>query len=182
MNKVFEKIIEKLEEQKAKGIYDSNSIIGEKNVWAKAIEIVKHESEKYKYSECGFVSKSDVLKVIEDIKCNDNTPKNYGTLLDIMRKIRILPTVRYIDWIPCSERLPEERDWYLCVFEEVDTGFIGLPYIADYLMGSHTKFTTEDGWIIRNCSDREDGSAEYYKNLRCVAWHPLPLPYQPKGE
>lgn len=85
-------------------------------------------------------------------------------------------------WIPCSERLPEERDWYLAVFEEVDTGFIGLPYIADYLMGSHTKFTTEDGWIIRNCSDTEDGSAEYYKNLRCVAWQPLPEPYQPKGE
>ena len=82
------------------------------------------------------------------------------------------------DWIPCSERLPEERDWYLAVFEEVDTGFIGIPYIADYLMGSHTKFTTEDGWIIHNCSDREDESAEYYKNLRCVAWQPLPQPYQ----
>lgn len=80
-------------------------------------------------------------------------------------------------WIPCSERLPEERDWYLAVFEEVDTGFIGIPYIADYLMGSHTKFTTEDGWIVRNCSDREDESAEYYKNLRCVAWQPLTQPY-----
>lgn len=85
-------------------------------------------------------------------------------------------------WIPVSDRLPEERDWYLAVFEEVDTGFIGLPYIADYLMGSHTEFTTEDGWIIHNCSDREDESAEYYKNLRCVAWQPLPHPYQPKGE
>ena len=46
MQDVFEKIIEKLEEQKTKGIYDSNSIIGEKNVWAKAIEIVKQEAEK----------------------------------------------------------------------------------------------------------------------------------------
>ena len=135
MQAVFEKIIEKLEEQKVKGIYDSSSIIGEKNVWAKAIEIVKQEAEKY----------------------------NNG-------------------WIPCSERLPEERDWYLAVFEEVDTGFIGLPYIADYLMGSHTEFTTEDGWIIHNCSDREDESAEYYKNLRCVAWQLLPEPYQPNGE
>ena len=26
-------------------------------------------------------------------------------------------------WIPCNERLPEERDWCLAVFEEVDTGF-----------------------------------------------------------
>ena len=81
-------------------------------------------------------------------------------------------------WIACSEWLPEEIDWYLAVFEEVDTGFIGIPYIADYLMGSHTKFTTEDGWIIHNCSDREDESAEYYKNLRCVAWQPLPEPFK----
>ena len=77
-------------------------------------------------------------------------------------------------WIPCSERLPEERDWCLAVFEEVDTGFIGIPYIAEYLMGKHTIATTEDGWIIHNCTDREDVSSEYYKKLRCVAWQPLP--------
>ena len=81
-------------------------------------------------------------------------------------------------WIPCSERLPEERDWYLAVFKEVDTGFIGLPYIADYLMGKHTIYTTEDGWIIHNCTDREDVSSEYYKKLRCVAWQPLPQPFK----
>ena len=47
MQAVFEKIIEKLEEQKVKGIYDSSSIIGEKNVWAEAIGIVKQEAEQY---------------------------------------------------------------------------------------------------------------------------------------
>ena len=54
MQMVFEKIIEKLEEEKAKGIYDSNSIIGEKNVWAEAIEIVKQEAEQYEecYKDC----------------------------------------------------------------------------------------------------------------------------------
>ena len=81
-------------------------------------------------------------------------------------------------WIPCSERLPEERDWCLAVFEEVDTGFIGIPYIAEYLMGKHTIATTEDGWIIHNCTDREDVSSEYYKKLRCVAWQPLPEPFK----
>ena len=81
-------------------------------------------------------------------------------------------------WIPCSERLPEERDWCLAVFEEVDTGFIGLPYIAEYLMGKHTIATTEDGWIIHNCTDIENEYAEYYKKLRCVAWQPLPEPFK----
>lgn len=81
-------------------------------------------------------------------------------------------------WIACSERLPEERDWCLAVFEEVDTGFIGIPYIAEYLMGKHTIATTEDGWMIHNCTDREDVSSEYYKKLRCVAWQSLPEPFK----
>ena len=85
------------------------------------------------------------------------------------------------DWIPCSERLPEERDWYLAVFQEPDTGFIGVPYIADYLLGAHTNYTTNEGWIIKDCTDH-DGACEYYKDLLCVAWQPLPAPYQPKGE
>ena len=134
MQALFEKIIEKLEEQKS-GLTEWAEDEAFKFATDKAIEIVKQEAEKYKGG-----------------------------------------------WIPVSDRLPEERDWYLAVFEEVDTGFIGLPYIADYLMGSHTEFTTEDGWIIHNCSDREDESAEYYKNLRCVAWQPLPKPFQPNGE
>ena len=87
-----------------------------------------------------------------------------------------------VGWIPCSERLPEERDWCLAVFEEVDTGFIGIPYIAEYLMGTHTIATTEDGWIIHNCTDMENEYAEYYKKLRCVAWQPLPEPYKAESE
>lgn len=35
-----------------------------------------------------YVKKDDILKFIEDIKCNDNVPKNYGTVLDIMLYIR----------------------------------------------------------------------------------------------
>lgn len=58
MNKEFEKIIEKLEEEKVKGIYDSSSIIGEKNVWGKAIEIVKQEAGKYNN---GWISVKETL-------------------------------------------------------------------------------------------------------------------------
>jgi hypothetical protein len=86
-------------------------------------------------------------------------------------------------WIPVEKALPKERDWYLAMFKEPDTGFMGLPFIADYLMGVHTNYTTEDGWIIANCTDTEEVSAEYYKKLVCVAWMPLPSPspYEPKG-
>ena len=80
-------------------------------------------------------------------------------------------------WIPVSERLPEERDWYLAVFKEPYTGFIGIPYIADYLLGKHTAYTTKEGWIIKDCTDGKD-SCEYFKELECVAWQPLPEPYK----
>lgn len=84
------------------------------------------------------------------------------------------------NWIPCSERLPEKRDWCLALFKEPYTGFVGLPKIAEYLMGSYTAYTTKEGWIISNCTDREDVSSEYYKDLICVAWMPLPNAYNAK--
>ena len=38
-----------------------------------------------------------MLKLIEDIKCDDGIPKNYGTLLDVMRKIRALPAADILE-------------------------------------------------------------------------------------
>lgn len=91
------------------------------------------------------------------------------------------PTID-VGWIPCSERLPEERDWYLGIFEEPDTGWINpLPFICDYLLGTKTKVTTKEGWILRGFTDREE-YIDYYFNLECVAWMPLPKPYREDGE
>lgn len=118
----------------------------------------------------------------EYITCKD-CAKEHRQLAEWLKELKQLrKQTKTGHWIPCSERLPEERDWYLAVFEEVDTGFIGLPYIADYLMGKHTIYTTEDGWIIHNCTDIEGGASEYYKKLRCVAWQPLPEPYKAESE
>jgi len=44
---MIEKILERLEAEKAKGHYDFNSVIGEKNVWQKAIEIVQEVAKEY---------------------------------------------------------------------------------------------------------------------------------------
>jgi len=83
------------------------------------------------------------------------------------------------EWIPVSEGLPKDRDWYLGVFrepDEPDTGFLGLPYICDYV-GEVTKGTTNEGWILRHCTD-VDNVPDYFRNLICVAWQPLPEPYK----
>ena len=84
MQTVFEKIIEKLKEQKVKGIYDSSSIIGEKNVWAEAIDIVKQEAEKYKV---GWIPVSEKLPeeafgcLVTVIDCNPVTLTEFENIL-----------------------------------------------------------------------------------------------------
>ena len=84
-------------------------------------------------------------------------------------------------WIPVSERLPNDRDWYLGIFKEPDTGWINpMPFICDYV-GSETKATTKEYWILRGFTD-SDERTDYYFNLECVAWMPLPEPYKAESE
>lgn len=54
-----------------------------------------------------YVRKDDVLFLIEEIKCNNDIPKNYGTLLDIMRKIREMPA---LDLESVIEQLEKEKE------------------------------------------------------------------------
>ena len=78
MQEVFENIIEKLEEQKAKGIYDSNSIIGEKNVWAKAIEIVKQEAEQYELYDTISIHTNGLEEGIRCAVCTNQIKSDTG--------------------------------------------------------------------------------------------------------
>lgn len=72
-------------------------------------------------------------------------------------------------WIPASERLPEERDWYLAVFKEKDTGYQLIPRVSEYI--------GENKWRI---IDEEAFVKNYMDILKCVAWMPLPKPYEPQ--
>ena len=84
------------------------------------------------------------------------------------------------EWIHVSDELPQDRDWYLGVFREPDTGYIiDLPFVCDYV-GYPTEGTTNDAWILRGLTDIDNPSI-YYKNLECVAWQPLPERYKKGG-
>lgn len=48
MKEFIDKLISRLEEEKAKGIYDYNSVADVKGAWEKAIEIVKEIAEQMK--------------------------------------------------------------------------------------------------------------------------------------
>ena len=191
MNKVFEKIIEELEKVKTINIDVGFGTIYKTIRKDTVIEIVKQEAGQFGRDTNVSTNGNDVLEfanLLKELCCKkdedyDNPVISPKYLNDTIENLLLDFNEQYNNgWIPCSERLPDKRDWYLAVFQEVDTGFIGLPFIADYLMGSHTNYTTEDGWIIANCTDIEEHRAEYYKKLKCIAWQPLPQPYQPKGE
>lgn len=78
-------------------------------------------------------------------------------------------------WISVKDRLPTDRSWYLGIFQEADTGWVNpIPFICDYI-GRIAPATTEEGWIIRHCTD-EENSCEYYHKLVCKYWMPLPEP------
>nr|DAX01177.1 MAG TPA: Protein of unknown function (DUF551) [Bacteriophage sp.] len=78
-------------------------------------------------------------------------------------------------WIPVSEKLPEERDWFLAVFRELDTGYQLIPRVAEFINRPDDEHATSDGWHIINFFE---GPKEYMKLLKCVAWMPLPEPYK----
>ena len=73
-----DKVVEQLEEQKVKGIYDSSSIIGEKNVWAKAIEIVKQEAEQYELYDTILIHTNGLEEGIRCAVCTNQIKSDIG--------------------------------------------------------------------------------------------------------
>ena len=128
------------------------------------------------------VKRESVLNTLDtmDKALDENrTVEDYKELLKECYK-ELLPVTPKQRWIPVSEKLPNDRDWYLGIFKEPDTGWVNLlPFICDYV-GRETKATTKEYWILRGFTDIDE-HIDYYFNLECVAWMPLPAPYK-KGE
>ena len=102
--------------------------------------------------------------------------KDYEQIAEWLEALKEYRKADRWNYIHSKEDLPKERDWYLGLFKEPDTDFIGLPYICDYV-GKVTEGTTTEGWILRHCTD-VDNVIDYFRNLICVAWKPLPKSYE----
>jgi hypothetical protein len=72
-------------------------------------------------------------------------------------------------WIPCDERLPGDYQDVLVWFEYYRYGSYNRMY-STYGIGTYSK--QYDSWMVNH----ESG----WKDLRVIAWMPLPQPY--KGE
>ena len=147
MNKVFEKIIEKLEELHERYINQYGAVGGNPMAFSvkECIEIVKQEAEHYEecYKDCGDCEAYNKEK--------HHCPKFCKVITEAVNEIE----ENHNGWIPCSERLPENDCYCLVTTSDMEIDIREYGYSKGF------------GW---------DGFE------RIIAWKPLPLPYQPKGE
>ena len=169
MNKVFEKIIEKLE---AYSDADESEQYGTIPVIEldRAIEIVKQEAEKYNNGHFGCNTNGEHEKCngcwITD--CKNRNKIWFGVSDDNNR------------WISSSESFPCESGYYLVTYHEWSNGDY-LPKFDDtYVRRLHYQRSEHfAGWNYPHCIDER---AETDTNREVIAWMHLPSPYQPKGE
>ena len=161
MNKVFEKIIEKLEDLEIHFDNDYFSSNRERMIVKNdAIEIVKQEAEQYNvmidgeycFQSCGCTEMCGKCSRI----ANGDT--------DYYESICAFSDQYNNGWIPVSEKLPEDYETYLVT--NVDSFGQRRTYKGWY--GAEHKI-----WHMEGNSERK---------MNVVAWQPLPQPYQPKGE
>ena len=164
MNKAFEKIIEKLEEEKMFYFLTIANTGDEKldyayekvgNALDKAIEIVKQEAEKYSTKNCSECSRRKFYQI-----GYAEGKKDSG-------------------WISCNERLPEDDKKKYMV--QTTNGFIDiLGFTKDAYKLDRYDFAEYRGKKKQLFYDYD---TEYgYIECECEVWKPLPQPYQPKGE
>lgn len=157
MNKVFEKIIEKLEEEKMSYFLTIANTGDEKldcayeqvgDALDKAIEIVKQEAAAYEecYKDCGECEAYDKEK--------HHCPKFCKVIKETVKEIED----NHNGWIPCSERLPKYGEVVMC---SCTNGGITISCI--------THRGEKQSKIVR------------FGQHSVIAWQPLPKPFQ-KGE
>lgn len=159
MQEIFEKIIKKLIEMKQVRVEQCHEdyeieVMTERD-FDDAIEIVKQVVEEYKNGHFGCNSNGQHEKC-KDCglrgECSHCNTEWFG-----VPEINVGENDEFCEWIPCSERLPDESGKYTVCTEK------GSVYCAKFTAGKKGKFFHTD----------------MYTHI--IAWQPLPAPYKPKG-
>ena len=112
-------------------------------------------------------------EAVETIKAN-YPPENYAALREALDMA--IEALESAAWIPCSERMPEEREW-------MGTKRFGTTLSKQVLV------TIVDKAVVKGDKEQYDGDrfviCEHFQNGRVrvfsgvpVAWMPLPGPYR----
>ncbi len=108
------------------------------------------------------MTREEIKKWLENLKEDIGHPRHealwhYEQALDeIIQAVTQKPKTR--EWIPCSERLPSERGWYLITVQGVN------------------RFTDVDYYYGNSEWD------EVSSKQKVIAWMPLPKPYREDGK
>ena len=142
-----------------------------------AIRWVKTECNPYGKPTLDFESGKKVIEHLEQMPsavCDDCiwTVCNYN-------KVDWDTPSAEAEWIPCSERLPEEHEW-------VGTKQFGTT-ISDKV---HITFDVNGERFVKTLSLQNGELSNYekqtmdtlYKGWKMIAWMPLPEPYREDGE
>ena len=101
---------------------------------------------------------------IDDIEKNAYRHTYLEQIIDI---VSALPSAQ--QWIPCSERVPEENEMVLISAKYIGHLSNNAPYVEE-------GFFTHDGWY----SAYGDNYSELLAKV--VAWMPLPKPYKEEND
>lgn len=86
--------------------------------------------------EGDIIYRNDVLELLYEIKDDDTVPKNYGTILDIIRKMRDIPTVSinqdFVNWIEENKEYAA-NDWSTFDDEQAFGEMVAYGNVLEYL-------------------------------------------------
>lgn len=106
---------------------------------------------------------NELREYITEFSLSDGESEIIGYNDGIELAISVLSTLSSAQqWIPCSERMPDEELYVLACQEE--TGFTEIGRL-------HTEKLGEDTVVVCQCDDRDE--VRYIQ-----AWMPLPKPYK----